>query len=167
MVEDTNDGAFYAVPPTGGGHIQPNGGPVGVGLFDYTLSEQSLRVRERANEAIRQICERRGAGRFLKLTETSGVYCAHPLGGARMAPEPAFGVVDHRNEVFGYEGLFCIDGSSIPTSLAVNPSLTIAAVSERAAAHLVTRADDFGLPKAPKNFRFRTPAEHVGRRVYP
>jgi choline dehydrogenase-like flavoprotein len=55
----------------------------------------------------------------------------------------------------------------IPTSLAVNPSLTIAAVSERAAAHLVRRAHDFGLPKAPKGFRFRTPDEHVGRRVQP
>jgi choline dehydrogenase-like flavoprotein len=167
MVEDTNDGAFYGVPPDGGGHVQPNGGPVGVGLFDYTQSEQSMLVRKRANEAIRQIAERRGVGKFLKLTETEGVYCAHPLGGSRMAEGPAFGVVDERNEVFGYEGLFCIDSSAIPTSLAVNPSLTIAAVSERAAAHLVRRAHDFGLPKAPKGFRFRTPDEHVGRRVQP
>jgi choline dehydrogenase-like flavoprotein len=167
MVEDTNDGAFYAAPPEGGGHIQPNGGPVGIGLFDYVPSEQSMLVRERANEAIRGICERRGAGRFLKLTETQGVYCAHPLGGCRMASSPSFGVVDHRNEVFGYEGLFCIDSSAIPTSLGVNPSLTIAAVSERAAAHLVERADDFGLPKAPNDFRFTTPREHVGRRVHP
>src|SRR5439155_9966928 len=49
MVEDTNDGAFYAAPPEGGGHIQPNGGPVGIGLFDYAPSEQSVLVRERAN----------------------------------------------------------------------------------------------------------------------
>jgi len=31
-----------------------------------------------------------------------------------MAEGPAFGVVDDRNEVFGYEGLFCIDSSAIP-----------------------------------------------------
>jgi choline dehydrogenase-like flavoprotein len=140
---------------------------VGIGLFDYTPSEQSVLVRERANKAIREICERRGAGKFLKLTETQGVYCAHPLGGARMASDASFGVVDHRNEAFGYEGLFCIDSSAIPTSLAVNPSLTIAAVSERAASQLVERADDFGLPKPPKGFRFRTPSEHVGPRVHP
>ena len=167
MVEDTNDGAFYATPPLGGGHVQPNGGPVGIGLFNYTLSDQSLRVRERANDAIREIAERRGVGRFLKLTETRGVYAAHPLGGCRMADAPAFGVVDDRCEAFGYEGLFCIDSSVIPTSLAVNPSLTIAAVSERAAAAIVRRAADFGLPKAPRNFRFRTPPEHIGPRVHP
>jgi choline dehydrogenase-like flavoprotein len=167
MVEDTSDGAFYAVPPEGGGHVQPNGGPVGVGLFDYNQSEQSRRVRQRANQAIRRIAERRGVGRFLKLTETEGVYAAHPLGGCRMASEPALGVVDHRCEAFGYEGLFCIDSSVIPTSLAVNPSLTIAAVSERAAAHLVRRGAGFGLPRRPKGFRFRTPPEHVGRRVHP
>jgi enediyne biosynthesis protein E9 len=167
MVEDTNDGAFYAVPPGGGGHVQPNGGPVGVGLFSYEMSEQSRRVRERANEAIRAVCERRGVGRFLKLTETEGVYAAHPLGGCRMASEPALGVVDDRCQAFGYEGLYCIDSSAIPTSLAVNPSLTIAAVSERAAAHLVRRGADFGLPEPPPGFRFRTPGEHVGRRVHP
>ena len=32
------------------------------------------------------------------------------------------GVVDHQNEVFDYPGL-CMDSSSIPTSLGVNPSL--------------------------------------------
>lgn len=167
MVEDTNDGEFFAVPPNGGGHVQPNGGPVGVGLFEYTLSEQSLRVRERANEAIRAIAERRGVGKFLKLTETKGVYCAHPLGGCRMADGPAYGVVDDRCRVHGYEGLYCIDSSAIPTSLAVNPSLTIAAVSERAAAHLLRDAGDLGLPKLPRGFRFRTPPQHVGPRVHP
>ena len=35
MVEETQDGEFYAVPPTGNGHVQPNGGPVGIGLFNY------------------------------------------------------------------------------------------------------------------------------------
>ena len=49
MVEDTNDGEFFAVPPTGNGHVQPNGGPVGIGLFNYALSEQSARIRERAD----------------------------------------------------------------------------------------------------------------------
>ena len=49
MVEETMDGEFFAVPPTGNGHVQPNGGPVGIGLFNYALSEQSARVRERAD----------------------------------------------------------------------------------------------------------------------
>ena len=40
MVEDTHDGEFLAPPPTGS-HIRPNAGPVGIGPFNYTLSEQS------------------------------------------------------------------------------------------------------------------------------
>ena len=166
MVEDTNDGYFFAVPPEGD-FVQPNAGPVGVGLFRYELSEQSIRIREAANAAIEAVCKRRGVARFLKLTETPGVYAAHPLGGCRMADSADFGVVDNRCEVFGYEGLFCMDSSVIPTSLGVNPSLTISAVCERAAAKLIRRAADFGLPKPPRGFRFKTPPEHVGPRIRP
>ena len=167
MVEDTHDGQFYAAPPGGGGHVQPNGGPVGIGLFNYELSPQSTLIREKADEAIRQICERGAVGKFLKLAETEGVYASHPLGGARMADEKGFGVVDHRCEVFGYEGLFCMDSSVIPTSLGVNPSLTISAVCERAAAKLVKRGADYGLPAPPPGFRHRVPGVHVGDRVHP
>jgi choline dehydrogenase-like flavoprotein len=167
MVEDTNDGRFFAVPPNGGGHVQPNGGPVGVGLFNYELSEQSAQIRADADRAIAEICERKGLGRFLKLTETNGVYAAHPLGGARMSDDVAFGVVDDACEVHNYEGLFCMDSSVIPTSLGVNPSLTISAVCERAAAKLVRHGEDHGLPPLPQAFHHRTPPEHVGDRIHP
>jgi cholesterol oxidase len=76
-------------------------------------------------------------------------------------------VVNDRCEVFGNEGLFCMDSSVIPTSLGVNPSLTISAVCERAAGALVGRGADFGLPRPPKGFRLATPAEHVGPRFRP
>jgi choline dehydrogenase-like flavoprotein len=167
MVEDTHDGSFFAVPPNGGGHVRPNSGPVGIGLFDYSLSEQSLRVRERADAVMKRIVERKGLGRFLKLTETPGVYASHPLGGCRMAESIDLGVTDHRCEAYGAEGLFCMDSSAIPTSLGVNPSLTIAAVCERAAAALVRRADDFGLPRRSKGFRHRPPGVHLGKRFRP
>ncbi len=111
--------------------------------------------------------ERRGVGRFLKLAETPGVYASHPLGGCRMADDVAFGVGDDAGEVVGAEGLFCMDSSIIPTSLGVNPSLTIAAVCERAAARLVDRAADFDLPAAPPGLRHRPPGVHVGKRVKP
>jgi enediyne biosynthesis protein E9 len=167
MVEDTHDGEFFSVPPNGGGHVRPNAGPVGIGLFNYVLSDQSVRVREQADRAMKRIADRRGVGRFMKFTHPSGVNASHPLGGCRMADEIAFGVVDHRCEVFGYEGLFCMDSSAIPTSLGVNPSLTISAVCERAAARLVARADDYGLPRRPRGFRHRTPGERVGPRFRP
>jgi cholesterol oxidase len=103
----------------------------------------------------------------MPLTETQGVYCAHPLGGCRMADSPDLGVVDDVGEVYGYEGLYCIDGSIVPTSLGVNPSLTISALTERCAERLVDRGTDFGLPAKPAGFRPRVPPEHVGPRVVP
>jgi len=166
MVEDTHDGEFVAPPPQGSA-LQPNAGPVEIGLFEYRPSEQSLRVRELADKAMRQVAARDGLGRFMKLTETEGVYCAHPLGGCRMAGSKDLGVVDHRCEAFDNEGLFCIDSSAIPSSLGVNPSLTIAAVSERAAAHLTARAHGLGLPRRPPGFKHRTPAVILGERAIP
>jgi cholesterol oxidase len=58
---------------------------------------------------------------------------AHPLGGCIMGETAADSVVDHAGEVWGYPGLYVTDGASIPSALAVNPSLTIGAVAERAA----------------------------------
>ena len=36
-----------------------------------------------------------------------------------------------RGEVFGYPGLYVVDGSIMPSAIGVNPSLTIAAVAEK------------------------------------
>jgi cholesterol oxidase len=116
---------------------------------------------------MRAVAARRGLGRFMALTETEGVYCAHPLGGCRMADSQDLGVVDHAGAVYGYEGLYCIDGSIVPTSLGVNPSLTISALSERCAERLVARSADFGLPAATHMLRAGVPPEHIGRRVVP
>ena len=167
MVEDTHDGRFFLDSPTSGGAVRPNAGPVAIGLFDYTLSEASIRVRERADAVMKKISERKGLGRFMKLTETQGGYASHPLGGCRMADSAEFGVVDDRCEAFGNEGLFCMDSSAIPTSLGVNPSLTISAVCERAADALTARGEDYGLPKRPAGFQHRTPPRVLGERFVP
>jgi choline dehydrogenase-like flavoprotein len=166
MVEDTNDGTFYSPPPNGAA-VRVGSGPVAVGTFNYDQSEQSVQIREAANQVIKQIGTRRGLARFMALTETQGVYCAHPLGGCRMAETPDLGVVNDHGAVYGYEGLYCIDGSVIPTSLGVNPSLTISAVSERSAERLVRHGADLGLPAAPHSLRLRVPPQHVGKRVVP
>ena len=65
-----------------------------------------------------------------------------------MADATGLGVVDDGGEVFGYEGLYCMDSSIIPTSFGVNPSLSISAVCERAAARLVARAGRLRPPGA-------------------
>ncbi len=57
---------------------------------------------------------------------------AHCLGGCVIGGSPENGVVDYRNRVFGYKNLYVCDGSVVAANLGVNPSLTIAALTERA-----------------------------------
>jgi cholesterol oxidase len=68
------------------------------------------------------------------LTETlMGVpSTAHILGGCCMGDSPDTGVIDNRHRVFGYDGLYIIDGSAVSANPGVNPSLTITALAERA-----------------------------------
>jgi choline dehydrogenase-like flavoprotein len=164
MLEDTHDGTFYAPAPSGAG-VRAGSGPIAIGTFNYAMSDQSLAIRAAADKAMAGIAAHRGLGRFMPLTETQGVYCAHPLGGCRMAESSDLGVVNDSGAVFGYEGLYCIDSSIIPTSLGVNPSLTISAVSERCAERLVDHGADLGMPERPASLRLRVPPQHVGKRV--
>ncbi len=57
----------------------------------------------------------------------------HPLGTCRMGTEPSNSVVDDSGRVWGVEGLYVADGSVVPTSLGVNPQLTIMAMATRIA----------------------------------
>jgi cholesterol oxidase len=57
---------------------------------------------------------------------------AHILGGAVIGATPEEGVVDARQQVFGYENLLVTDGAAVPANPGVNPSLTITAMAERA-----------------------------------
>ncbi|MBI2520647.1 MAG: GMC family oxidoreductase [Bdellovibrio sp.] len=60
---------------------------------------------------------------------------AHILGGALIGGNAEEGAVDVNHELFGYKGLYVSDASIVPSNLAVNPSLTITALTERFAAH--------------------------------
>lgn len=57
---------------------------------------------------------------------------AHILGGSPIGADPEEGVISADHEVFGYPGLYVVDGSAVPGNLGVNPSLTITALAERA-----------------------------------
>ena len=59
---------------------------------------------------------------------------AHLIGGACIAASPDRGVVDPYHRMFGHPTISIIDGSVVPANLGSNPSLTITALAERAAA---------------------------------
>ena len=63
----------------------------------------------------------------------------HMVGSARMAPSKKTGVVDMWGEAFDHPGLVITGGAAIPSSLAVNTSLTILANAERIAKRLRQR----------------------------
>ncbi|PBI96057.1 Cholesterol oxidase [Variovorax boronicumulans] len=91
-----------------------------------------------------------------QLEDVGSVLTVHPLGGCRMADGCERGVVDSWGRVYDgaagasavpslLPGLAVLDGSIVPVSLGINPSLTIAALAERAVPVL---AEDWGLALA-------------------
>ena len=63
----------------------------------------------------------------------------HPLGTARMDADPGFGVVDATGAVHGYRSLYVADGSLFPSSIGVNPMMTIIAMASRVSRQLADR----------------------------
>jgi choline dehydrogenase-like flavoprotein len=61
---------------------------------------------------------------------------SHQCGTARMGSDPTTSVVDTFCRSHDHKNLFIVDASVLPTSAAVNPALTIAALALRAGRHI-------------------------------
>jgi choline dehydrogenase-like flavoprotein len=61
----------------------------------------------------------------------------HPLGTARADARASHGVIDGDLQVHGAEGVYVADGSAVPSSLGVNPQMTIMALATRLAFNLL------------------------------
>ncbi len=61
----------------------------------------------------------------------------HPLGTARADARADHGVVDADLRLHGVEGVHVCDASAVPSSLGVNPQITIMALATRLAYHLL------------------------------
>jgi hypothetical protein len=57
----------------------------------------------------------------------------HPLGTARMGSDPASSVIGSDHQVHDTRGLYVVDGAAVPSSIGVNPQVTIMALATRAA----------------------------------
>lgn len=89
---------------------------------------------EEATDLAHRFAEKVGGVEATMFTETLlGVpSTAHILGGACMGANAGEGVIDSDHRVFGYDGLYVIDGAAVSANPGVNPSLTITALAERA-----------------------------------
>jgi cholesterol oxidase len=111
-----------------------------LGCFDIRWSKQaSQKLFDGMRQAAGELAQAAGATSFFALDAgpLGKFITVHPLGGCPMSDDPAGGVVDEWGRVHGYDGLYVLDGSIVPTALGVNPSKTIAALAERGVEHLL------------------------------
>jgi len=117
-------------------------------LIRYDLDEADLGRFRRGLALLRELFEAAGA-REVHLPLPHGVEPArarrrdlklmafHPLGTARADARPSHGVVDGDLAVHDVGGLYVADGSVVPSSLGVNPQITIMALATRLAFELL------------------------------
>ena len=82
------------------------------------------------------------------LREAGALFCwthrvdtfTHALGSVRMGVDPRTSALDAHGRYRGTDNLYLVDGSAIPRSASVNPSLTIAANALRIGLHLARSA---------------------------
>jgi len=67
------------------------------------------------------------------------MFSAHPLSSCRMGVDPRTSVVDQSGESHEVQGLYLCDGSIVPTSLGVNPQVTLFALAEKIAEGIAVR----------------------------
>ncbi|MCK7529204.1 MAG: GMC oxidoreductase [Ignavibacteriales bacterium] len=105
----------------------------------FNIDEKFREYNESTTQLLHSIFRRNGA-KVVNLDFIDGegneyhdihIFTAHMTGSCRMADDINQGVVDVNGEMFNQPGLFITDGATIPSSLAVNPYLTILANAER------------------------------------
>jgi cholesterol oxidase len=121
-----------------------------------------------ANQAARHIAEQTGAFASSSINEVvlNVPTTAHILGGASMGTTPEDGVIDARNRVFGYDNLYVVDGSMIPSNLGVNPSLTITAMAEHAMSHIPPKDPAKGLRHLPVQARAAQASQAIPEKIF-
>ena len=144
MTEDGNEGAFGPPPPTG--NFTRVASSASVGQITYEPAQQTLDDWSLSDIEIEAIIEKDGIGRHFPWSGSPNALTAHPLASCRIGDDPDLSALDDRHELRGHAGIFVTDGSAVPTSLCVNPSLTIAALAERSVPGIVSRAQQFGVP---------------------
>jgi choline dehydrogenase-like flavoprotein len=77
--------------------------------------------------------------RYVRDATDLAVGTGHPQGGNAVSRDPTKGVVDERFRVHGMENVYVCDASVFPTSITVNPQLTVMALADYAAPAIAAR----------------------------
>jgi choline dehydrogenase-like flavoprotein len=119
-----------------------------VAHFAYSQCDNDKRLIDAATTVMQDILRAAGAEEVITIERY-----AHLVGGARMAARAEDGVIDAEHRVFGVEGLYVVDGSTMPTQGSANPALTIMALAARAADLMAEHAAGRGGPRERSGVR--------------
>lgn len=131
MVSDENNGTAW-VDEAGGER------------YSYAWNEVERERIDRSAKFARDVLLAAGAKRVFQ----TGVISTHVQGGCRMGSDPHRSVVGAHGESHDVRRLFVADGSVIPRTLSVNPSLTIMSLASRTAEYI--DADERGYLRAAR-----------------
>ncbi|MDF1780303.1 MAG: GMC family oxidoreductase [Alcanivoracaceae bacterium] len=102
----------------------------------FVPSTQSLQINSEA-EIDQVLAELRNAPQVLRMVSY------HPQGTCRMGADPANSVVSEGGECHDVAGLYVADASLFPTSIIVNPQVTVYAMASRIADQILARRDEY------------------------
>ncbi len=121
MVNDENHGTAW---------VDDDGGD----RYSFAWSERERERIDRSLQFARDVLLASGAKRVFQ----TGLLSTHVQGGCRMGSDPQRSVVDARGESHDVRRLFVGDGSVVPRTLSVNPSLAIMSLASRLAEYLIS-----------------------------
>jgi choline dehydrogenase-like flavoprotein len=168
MVSDTSRGRVREV--------------AGVPLVRYGLDHRDTQLFKRAIEILADIYWAAGAKRVyppiaglpelgpddmprlreLQLTPAQlSLIAFHPLGTCRMGADPAAAPVAPDGALRGYEGVYVADGSIVPSSLGVNPQITIMTLATRIAFGIAGKPAPEGEPRPERMAEPRVAVAHL------
>jgi choline dehydrogenase-like flavoprotein len=119
MVNDENNASVV---------VEDDGGE----RFDIAFNDAERERLDRSFDFCKRVLEASGARQVC----WTGLASTHVQGSARMGDDPARSAVDRNGESHEVKRLFVGDGSLVPRTMSVNPSLTIMALATRLADHL-------------------------------
>lgn len=127
-------------------------------IIEHRYHDRDVAARKRLYARARQI--HRAAGSLATYVHTIHTF-SHALGTVRMGVDPERAPLDASCRFRGLDNLYVTDGSALPTSAGLNPSLTIAANALRAATLLADRLrrDGSALAGGPGRPRGEAPPE--------
>jgi choline dehydrogenase-like flavoprotein len=107
--------------------------------FDVVFQAHEQERIDNALQFSKDVLEAAGAKQLV----WSGLASTHVQGSCRMGDDPERSAVDRDGQVHGVKRLYVGDGSLVPRTLSVNPSLTIMALATRLAQHLEEDASGY------------------------